>query len=110
MAAEYLADRGYSIISRNFRGNGCEIDIVAAEGKDTVVFVEVKRRTGTDFGSPADSVNRAKQKRIIRAAHAFRSRYGLTDSYFRFDVISIAGSGGSGNRLQHFKGAFSLPR
>ena len=90
-------------------GNGCEIDIVAAEGKDTVVFVEVKSRAGSEFGSPADSVNRAKQKKIIKAARAFEDKYGLSDSYFRFDVIAITGAGGEEDELCHYKGAFTLP-
>ena len=109
IAAEYLTRSGYSILSRNFRGNGCEIDIVAAEGKETVVFVEVKSRADNEFGSPADSVNRAKQKRIIRAARAFEAKYGLSDSYFRFDVIAITGAGGEEDELCHYKGAFTLP-
>lgn len=110
IAAEYLSSRGYTILSRNFRGCGCEIDIIAAEGDDTIVFVEVKRRMNSDFGSPADSVNRAKQKRIIRAAQAFTSAHRLDDAYFRFDVIAVSGDGAGSEELTHYEGAFLLSR
>ena len=53
-------------------GGGAEIDIVAAWEDDTIVLVEVKRRADDDYASPAQAVNRAKQKQIIKAARIFQ--------------------------------------
>ena len=55
-ACAYLAERGYRILDRNWRCRLGEIDIVAERG-DIVVFVEVRTRTGTRFGTGAESVD-----------------------------------------------------
>jgi putative endonuclease len=67
IACDYLRERGFRIIDRNFSGVGGEIDIVA-ERAGEIHFIEVKTRTHEGRGSPLDSVTREKQRRIRRAA------------------------------------------
>lgn len=88
LAAQFLAERGYEIIERNFRLPFGEIDIVAMDC-DTVCFVEVKARKSTDHGEPAEFVSWFKQKRLIRAAQAYLKIHHLDDIMCRFDVVTI---------------------
>src|SRR5438477_6758306 len=79
----------YKILYRNFRGRtGGEIDIICRQG-DTLVFVEVKTRSRSDFGRPLDSVDREKQKRIARGALAWLRLLDHPDILFRFDVVEV---------------------
>ncbi len=70
LACEYLTERDFRVLDRNFRGAGCEIDIVAMKGGE-LHFIEVKTRSGSLYGSPFDSVTRQKQARIRRAAEVW---------------------------------------
>jgi putative endonuclease len=98
-AEEFLVGRGLSILARNFRTRFGEIDLVARDG-ETVVFVEVRFRAGTAFGTPQETVTPAKRRRIIRAALAYaQSR--APDAPLRFDVVAISPRG-----LEHIPGAF----
>lgn len=81
------------------RGRG-EIDIIARR-KDIVAFVEVKRRSGLNYGRPAEAVNREKQTRIAHAAALYMQENDLSDSKLRFDVIEILPG-----EIQHIEGAF----
>ena len=62
LAAEYLEKKGFVILDRNYRsGRFGEVDIVALE-KDFLCFIEVKTRTSSNFGSPAEAVGHTKEK------------------------------------------------
>ena len=99
-ACAYLMQHGWTILDRNVRRGRGEIDIVARR-KDTVAFVEVKRRSGLGYGRPAEAVNREKQTRIAHAAALYMQENGLSDSKLRFDVIEILPG-----EIQHIEGAF----
>ena len=99
-ACAYLMRRGWTILDRNVRRGRGEIDIVARR-KGTVAFVEVKRRSGLNYGRPAEAVNREKQMRIAHAAALYMQENGLSDSKLRFDVIEILPG-----EIQHIEGAF----
>jgi putative endonuclease len=106
IAERYLRRLGYRIAARNFRAAGAEIDLVAVDG-GTVVFVEVKRRSGPGAGAPEEAVDGRKQERIRRAAEAFARRFKVGERPVRFDVIAISDEGGpSSRRLEHLKDAF----
>jgi putative endonuclease len=64
-AAQFLVQKGYRILERNYRTRSGEIDLIALH-KDEVVFVEVKTRTSDAFGAPELAVNPRKQGRMIR--------------------------------------------
>jgi len=88
-ATDYLTSKGFSIIERNYRTNGGEIDIIA--GKDNVlVFVEVKSLPN---GSPEllqTELNRRKLQRIVKSSKCFLLKHRqYSNSYVRYDVIVI---------------------
>ena len=85
LAADYLAKNGYRIIERNYRYHRNEIDIIARH-KKTLCFVEVKTRSSSEKGHPADAVTAIKQKEIIKAARAYLAFTGQNETDCRFDV------------------------
>ena len=94
---------------RNFRGRtGGEIDLVCRD-HDTLVFVEVKTRTGQDFGRPIAAVDRQKQKRIARGALAWLRMLDNPDILFRFDVVEVLLLENAKPRIEIIKNAFRLP-
>ena len=88
IAAEHLRKLGYKIRETNFRRPEGEIDIVA-QGKDCLVFVEVRTRTGADFGTPEDSVTAAKKEKLISLALAYLQTHSNLPSLWRIDVVAI---------------------
>lgn len=85
MAAQFLAERGLSIVERNFRRRCGELDLIARDG-DTLVFVEVRLRRPADFGGAAASITAAKQLRLLKAAGLYLARLRHAPPC-RFDAI-----------------------
>lgn len=90
-AVHYLMAQGLSILTKNYRIKGGEIDIICREG-DAVVFVEVRLRSSEAFGGAAGSITATKRRRIILAARHWLMRHG--DCPCRFDCILMNGRGG----------------
>jgi putative endonuclease len=88
LACRELERRGYAIVARRFRVRSGELDIVARDG-GVLVFVEVKTRAGRRFGSAAEAVTSAKQRRIGLLAHEYLLRHRMSDCPCRFDVVSV---------------------
>ena len=130
LAQKYLLNKGYKILDTNVKLANAEIDIVALcpkrvlikdlkkeyktgllikssylAGKkntqDTLVFVEVKSRTSTDYGLPQEAVTDAKQRKIRRCAETYINRPKFENMPIRYDIIAIVGE-----KLEHIKGAF----
>lgn len=74
-AAEYLVERGFSLMARNWKTKACEIDIVASK-KGTIYFVEVKYRSSRDQGGGVAAVTPTKLKQMERAARLWFQRHG----------------------------------
>jgi putative endonuclease len=89
LALQYLATRGLTLIEHNFRRPFGEIDLIMQD-RATLVFVEVRSRKKSLFGSAAASITPTKQRRITLAAYAWLSRYKQPPPC-RFDVIAIDG-------------------
>ena len=87
IAVQYLTNKGYKILERNWHNIHKEIDIIARDGK-SLVIVEVKTRQSDEYGEPDIAVTRKKQRMLIAAANAYITRKGL-DMETRFDIISI---------------------
>lgn len=105
-AARYLRRRGYVIVAHGQRDSLGEIDLIAVEGR-TVVFVEVKTRTGNFAGHPADAVDAQKQRRLTRLAAAYLKRHDLLECATRFDVIAVSWPDEKRRPvIEHFKSAF----
>lgn len=104
IAGRYLRRSGYLIIARNYRAAGAEVDLIAVEDQ-TLVFVEVKARTGTALGSPEEAVDERKQERIRRAAQVYAIQHRVLEAPMRFDVVAITGAGRN-RRLELIRDAF----
>jgi putative endonuclease len=104
LSIDYLRTQGYRIVVSPYRTKSGEVDIVAWEG-GTLVFVEVKARKNED--PPEDSVGFQKQQRIIRAANAYISRYGLQDKPCRFDILAVTSIPGRSPEFRLLRDAFS---
>lgn len=90
-AESYLLERGLTLKQRNYNCKVGEIDLIMLEGQ-VYVFVEVRYRKHLRFGSPAETIDYFKQKKLLRAAQHFLQSKGLLDKVpCRFDVVCIAG-------------------
>lgn len=88
IALFHLQRRGYTIVNRNYTCVIGEIDIVAMnEGE--IVFVEVKSRRSRAFGTPAEAVTAAKQKKISKTALYYLKERNMLDRPARFDVVTV---------------------
>ncbi len=103
LAVQYLTDKGYEILERNWRNIHKEIDIIAKEGDDLVI-VEVKARQTDEYGEPDIAVTKRKQRMLIAAANAYITRKGL-DVETRFDIVSIVFKDGE-PVIEHIEDAF----
>jgi putative endonuclease len=106
-AEKYLRRQRYTILERNYRSPLGEIDLIALDGK-TVVFIEVKTRTGEAHGSPLEAVDARKQRQISRVAQSFLLRHRLQEREARFDVVGVWREG---ERIvcELVRNAFDLP-
>lgn len=91
IAVDYLLKNDFRMLAQNFRYSRLgEVDIIARE-KEYLCFIEVKTRTSTAFGSPAESVTYKKRQNIKKIASIYMSQNGLHNSFVRFDIIEILG-------------------
>ena len=88
MACRALEARHYAIVARRYRTRWGELDIVARDGA-TLVFIEVKARSGAGFGQPHEAVTPQKQQRIAAMAAEYLAAHRLGDVACRFDVVGI---------------------
>ncbi len=88
IAAKYLADQGYEILERNFRCKVGEIDVIARH-RGELAFVEVRSRHSAGALDPIHSIDRKKQRKIIRTAEVYLSRHFQTPPFCRFDVLIV---------------------
>jgi putative endonuclease len=88
LAVALLEGRGFRVVARNWRRPQGELDVVA-DDQGTCVFVEVRSRTGEEFGHPLESVNPRKRAQIVRAARLYLDQEDVRASGFRFDVVGV---------------------
>ena len=105
-AARFLKSKGLSIREINCRCSAGEIDIIAEDG-DIIVFVEVKTRSGEQFGLPEEAVHYFKQKKLIQLANYYLQKEQLQNKHCRFDVVSIIMRHNKVKKIDHFIDAFS---
>ncbi len=112
-AVRHLRRNGYRIIKKNYTAADAEIDIIAS--KDGVLaFIEVKARNIKHLGSyearPASAVTPEKQRKIIRTASCYLSRY-QNNERVRFDVVEVyledLGCGVKIKEIKHLVDAFN---
>lgn len=88
-ALAYLKRHQLTLVEENFRCKAGEIDLIMRDGA-TLVFVEVRQRSGAGHGGAAASITPAKIRRLVRAAEVYLSRL-ATIPPCRFDVVAIDG-------------------
>lgn len=107
LACDYLKGKGYKIIERNFRIRGGEIDIVAIspsthdvrsaskaaktgmKEEEALVFIEVKTRSSSEFGSPFESITPWKVRTLIKSAQFYKIKHPTLPDLMRIDAIGI---------------------
>jgi putative endonuclease len=104
-AVRFLEKKHYRIVGRRFRMLRGEIDLIALE-RGTLVFIEVKARTGRDFGQPEESVTARKQEQIRKIAQAYLAKSRLANIPCRFDVVSVMFGEGRHPLVRHIQNAF----
>jgi putative endonuclease len=107
LAAAWYMGRGFRVLSRNWRCREGEIDLVVSRDR-SVVFCEVKTRTGTGFGLPAEAVTSDKQRRLRRLATRWLGEQppSVRFAEVRFDVASVTLRSGSEPDLEVIEAAF----
>lgn len=88
LAAQWVAGRGWQVLDRNWRCSRGELDLVALDG-DVLVAVEVKTRTGTGFGHPAEAVTADKLRRLRQLTAEWLAEHELHPSAVRVDVLAV---------------------
>ena len=105
LAADYLADAGFVVLSRNWRCRDGELDLVATDGERLIVC-EVKTRSGTGYGEPSEGMTAAKAARIRRVTAAWLRTYRVGWCEVRFDVLAVLCPQGGAVTVEHLQGAF----
>ena len=106
LAANFLEEKGFNIIERNYRFGHGELDIIA-EKAEMLIFIEVKTKKFGDFGDPINWVSRGKQKQIGRIARGYLYEKNITDRDCRFDVVLVTWEDGLW-KIDHLENAFWL--
>jgi putative endonuclease len=105
LAADFLKNKGYKILKKNFRYRHTELDIICRD-KDTLVFVEVKSVRVPAFGSGEERISYQKKHNIIKTAYAYlRYRSDLIGLAIRFDVVVVSFEQVPA-AVAHYQGAF----
>jgi len=103
LALNWLIEQNLKLVTQNFHAKGGEIDLIMLDD-NILVFVEVRYRKQSKYGSAVESVNWRKQQRIIVAAQYFLVKNSQWQNHdCRFDVVVFEGN----NSPQWFKSAFN---
>ena len=88
LAADKLSSLGFEIVARNFRCPAGEIDLIAKQG-EVWIFVEVRTRRGSKFGTPEESITPRKRAHLIAAAQTYLQSQSLPDADWRIDLVAV---------------------
>jgi putative endonuclease len=88
LAANFLKEKDYKIIDRNFRKGYGEIDIIAIH-KNVLVFIEVKTRTSNQFGTPFEAITPSKLRTLTKTAQFYKALNPKLPAALRLDAISV---------------------
>ena len=105
-AARYLRRKGWRIIERNFNCSAGEIDLIA-DDDGMLVFVEVRTRNESSFGSAEQSVDAKKEGRISRAAEWYLNAWPRDKIEHRFDIVAVELKNNENSwEIKHYRAAF----
>jgi putative endonuclease len=104
-AAQFLEQSGLVLIERNYRSPFGEIDLIMQQGQ-ILVFVEVRFRGRSDYGTPAETVDRRKQSRLrATAEHYLQRDRQASKRPCRFDIVAVTAAT-DGDRIEWLRNAF----
>lgn len=89
-AADFLLQRGYTILGRNIRTPEGEIDLIVRKN-EIVVFVEVKARSHSQNGYPEEAITEEKMEHMLNSAEHYLLEHPELEENWRVDVISVTG-------------------
>jgi putative endonuclease len=107
LAVAELQRQGMEIVARNWRCRAGEIDVIAVEtlrGQRTVVFCEVKCRSGLGFGGPLEAITYAKLRRLRQLAAEWLAVEQQHPDAIRLDAIGVVAIPGTAPELTHVRG------
>ncbi|OMF51351.1 YraN family protein [Paenibacillus peoriae] len=104
-AALFLENLGYRIIERNWRCRSGEIDLIAKQ-EHILVFIEVRSRSSSKYGTPAESVTARKIAQVRQTAAVYLHMNGIGEAPIRFDMISAQLTDEKAVVTDHLIGAF----
>lgn len=102
-AVDFLEEKGYTILERNFRFHKSEVDIIAQK-ENVLCAVEVKTRSTADFGNPQDFVKPKQIQNLVKVMDHYATERNL-DFDIRFDIIGIV-KNKLGTKIEHIEDAF----
>lgn len=88
IAAHYFAETGYTLVARNWRCPIGELDLIV-EKENTLVFVEVRTRRSSRYGSPEESITPAKQAKLVELAQTYLQQEQPAHPAWRIDVVAV---------------------
>ncbi len=88
LARDFLQKRGYDVFETNYRCPEGEIDIVARDG-DCLVFVEVRTKTSSEFGTPEESITKTKGRRLVAVATSYLQSHTDLPPSCRIDIVAV---------------------
>ena len=104
LAVDFLSQKNYKILGRNYRYQRAEIDIIA-EFDNLVIIVEVKARGSDFFMEPQEAVTKGKIKSIVKCAD-FYLQVNNIDKEVRFDIITVVPDEKKKLQITHIEDAF----
>lgn len=107
LAVAELERGGLRVVARNWRCRWGEIDIVATEevgGRTTVVFCEVKCRSGLGFGDPLEAITFAKIRKLRQLAAEWLAVTGARPAAVRIDAVGVVLARGAAPVIRHERG------
>ena len=107
IAAQFLLQKGFEIVERNYFQGHNEIDIIAIDPRDNyLVFVEVKTRYSLEYGHPAYAINKKKMGQIKKVAELYLADKNIQQCDCRFDVVTVVLSDPNNPHIEHYENAF----
>ncbi len=104
VAMQYLLEKEYKIIERNFSCKQGEIDIIAKD-KQELIFVEVKTRANETYGRSIDAITYYKQKHLVKSIEYYLFKHKIENLPIRIDVIEVYPKGENKYFVNHVKSA-----
>lgn len=101
IACQYLSSLGFKILNRNYHSRFGEIDIIANDN-NCLVFVEVKARSNSSYGTPLEAITSSKLSKLIKTSQFFINQNKLGDVDYRFDAVEVLFDNGKTN-INHLK-------